>query len=164
MGIIRFTTDECTKIISLSNVFEKHLSSEWWEGNQTIYSAWHLERNGMTEWIFERLLTYLEQNTNIVLKQPLSLIHLQNFQTGNKFEPHIDKRSEYNLGVCLNDDYGGGELICYEPKIILPKVIGSIYTFYGTKVHEVKEVTYGERWSLIAFFNKDTIERKKNSI
>ncbi len=158
--MVNFTKEECDKIISLSNIFEKHLSKEWWESNETIYFAWHLERNEMTEWIFERLLKFIETNTNIKLIKPLNLIHLQNVKTGNKFEPHVDKHSLRNIGVCLNDDYEGGELICYNPKLVLPKTTGNIYTFYGSKLHEVTEVTYGERWSLIAFLSKDFFNKK----
>ena len=158
MDSISFTKEECEKIISLSNEFDKHSSSEWWESDETIYSAWHLYRSPLTEWIFVRLSEYLEQSTTIRLTEPIDLIHLQNVQTGNKFEPHVDKRSEYNIGVCLNDDYGGGELICYNPKIVLPKICGVIYSFYGSRMHEVKEVTHGERWSLIAFIDKKKIK------
>jgi predicted 2-oxoglutarate/Fe(II)-dependent dioxygenase YbiX len=164
MNEIKFTIEECEKIISLSNIFEKHYSSEWWQSNETIYLAWHITRNEVTEWIFERLTNYLESSTKIRLIEPLSLIHLQNVQSGNKFEPHVDKRSEFNIGVCLNDDYEGGELICYNPKIVIPKVKGSIYSFYGSKLHEVKEVTMGERWSLISFISKSAIKREINII
>ena len=158
--MINFTKEECNKIISLSNVFDKHSSNEWWSGNQTIYFAWHLERNEVTEWVFERLLKFIETDTNIKLIKPLNVIHLQNVQTGNKFEPHNDKHSLRNIGVCLNDDYEGGELICYNPKFIVPKIAGSIYTFYGSKLHEVTEVTKGERWSLIAFLSKESLPNK----
>jgi predicted 2-oxoglutarate/Fe(II)-dependent dioxygenase YbiX len=158
--MINFTKEECNEIISLSNLFQKHLSNEWWESNETIYFAWHIERNEITEWIFERLLNYLKMNTNITLNKPLNVIHLQNVQKGNKFEPHIDKHSLYNIGACLNDDYQGGELICYNPKFIVPKIAGNIYTFYGSRLHEVTEVTSGERWSLIAFLSKDLLKNK----
>jgi predicted 2-oxoglutarate/Fe(II)-dependent dioxygenase YbiX len=43
---------------------------------------------------------------------------------------------------------------------ILPKICGSIYSFYGSGLHEVKEVTYGERWSLIVFIDKKNIKKK----
>jgi hypothetical protein len=158
--MINFTKDECKKIISLQNVFKKHTSDEWWESDETKYFAWHLERNEITEWIFERLLNFISTNTNIILKKPFNLIHLQNVKTGNKFEPHIDKHSVRNVGVCLNDDYEGGELICHDPEVILPKVVGNIYTFYGSRLHEVTQVTMGERWSLIAFLDKDLMENK----
>ena len=158
--MINFTKEECNKIISLSNIFQKHSSNEWWDGNQTIYYAWHLERNEITEWIFERLLNYLKMNTDIILNKPLNMIHLQNVQTGNKFEPHIDKNSLYNIGACLNDDYIGGELICYNPTLIVPKIAGNIYTFSGNRMHEVTQVISGERWSLIAFLSKDLLKNK----
>lgn len=158
--MINFTKEECNKIISLSNLFQKHLSNEWWKSNETIYSAWHIERTEITEWIFKRLLNYLKMDTTITLNKPLNMIHLQNVQKGNKFERHIDKHSLYNIGACLNDDYEGGNLICYNPKFILPKITGSIYTFYGGRLHEVTEVTSGERWSLIAFLSKDLLTKK----
>jgi len=162
--MVNFTKEECKKIISLQSVFKKHTSDKWWEGDETKYFAWHVERTHSSEWIFVRLMEYIEQNTPIKLVEPINLIHLQNVQTGNKFEPHIDKRSEYNIGVCLNEDYEGGELICYNPIKILPKICGTIYSFYGNRLHEVKEVTYGERWSLIVFIEKNNIKKENTLI
>ena len=46
----------------------------------------------------------------------------------------------------------------YSEYIVLPKICGAIYSFYGSRMHEVKEVTHGERWSLIAFIDKKKIK------
>ena len=162
MQEVFFTTEECAKIIEFSKIYEKHSSSEWWKGNNTNYNAWHLFRNDETEWIFKKLLEYILNQTEVKILKEINVVHLHNLKSGNKFEPHIDKNSEFNVGVCLNDNYKGGELIYYNPLYVLPKIKGKIYTFYGSRNHEVKEVIDGERWSLIGFFQKGTIKIKNN--
>jgi hypothetical protein len=46
----------------------------------------------------------------------------------------------------------------YSEYIVLPKICGAIYSFYGSRMHEVKEVTHGKRWSLILFIDKKKIK------
>ncbi len=155
-----FTEDECDKIIAFSKTYEKHSSSEWWYGDNTKYDAWHLFRNQETEWIFKKLFDHIKNETEFIIVNEIDVVHLHNLKLGNKFELHIDKNSNFNVGACLNDDYDGGELTYYNPEYSLPKIKGEIYTFYGNREHEVKTVTRGERWSLIGFFKKGTIKNK----
>jgi len=164
MSQVFFTDNECDEIISLSTKLKTHHSSEWWMGDKTSYFAWHIEKNEETKWIFDRLTLFLSKNTNFKVLKDIDMIHLQNVKQGHGFEPHIDKHSEYNIGVCLNIDYEGGELICHDYKLYIPKIKGLIYSFYGTQLHEVKKVLSGERWSLIAFLDNTIIERKKGLI
>ena len=164
MSQICFTSEECDIIISLSEELQKHHSSEWWMGDKTDYFAWHIEKNEGNKGIFDRITLFLDKRTNFILLKDITTIHLQNVKEGNGFEPHIDKHSEYNIGVCLNTEYEGGELICHDHKLYIPKIKGLIYSFYGTQLHEVKKVLSGERWSLIAFLDNTIIERKKGLI
>jgi hypothetical protein len=161
----RFTEEECDKIISLSESFQRHSSEDWWKGHETKYFAWHITRNTETEWIFQRLFNYIKMYTDVKIVKELEVVNLQNLKTGNKFELHYDKHSDFNIGCCLNNDYDGGELICYNPEVTMSKIKGELYTFYGDNLHEVKQVTRGERWSLIGFFKKGTTENKiRNSL
>ena len=68
------------------------------------------------------------------------------------------------MGVCLNNDYDGGELVLYNPEEQLPKEIGNIYTFPSQRLHEVKKIIKGERWSIIGFLHFENIELNKTLI
>jgi predicted 2-oxoglutarate/Fe(II)-dependent dioxygenase YbiX len=74
----------------------------------------------------------------------------------------IYKNQYFNIGVCLNEDYVGGDFVLYEPEYtILPKKTGEIYTFKHSYDHEVLEVTEGHRWSLIGFYFYEHLDFKK---
>ena len=64
----------------------------------------------------------------------------------------------------MNDNYNGGEFVLYNPELILPKKQGSIYTFLSARMHEVKEILNGERWSIIGFLHIENIELNKTLI
>ena len=68
------------------------------------------------------------------------------------------------MGVCLNDNYEGGEFILHNPEFFLPKKSGEIYTFPSARMHEVKEILNGERWSIIGFLHIDNLDFPKKSL
>ena len=94
----------------------------------------------------------------------MNILHVHNYKTGDYFKKHRDDLHPtqiHNIGVCLNDDYVGGEFILYEPYEILPKKQGEMYTFESLRLHEVKKIESGERWSIIAFLHNENLELKK---
>jgi predicted 2-oxoglutarate/Fe(II)-dependent dioxygenase YbiX len=68
------------------------------------------------------------------------------------------------VGVCLNNDYDGGEFVLYNPEEPLPKETGIIYTFPSQRIHEVKKIIKGERWSIIGFLHIDNLDLQKKSL
>ena len=68
------------------------------------------------------------------------------------------------MGVCLNDNYDGGEFVLYNPEEQLPKETGNIYTFPSVRLHEVKKIIKGERWSIIGFLHIDNLDFPKTSL
>ena len=67
----------------------------------------------------------------------------------------------WNVGVCLNDNYQGGDFTVYDPTIILPKEAGSIYSFESQRPHEVSPILSGERWSIIGFLERGHIGKNE---
>ena len=163
-----FSKEECEKIISLSNTIPSEKSKKYFPNeNEINYSVWNIYRTTETDWIFEKLFIYFTNETGIKIKNKLDIVHLHNYKKGNKFKKHKDNlypTQIHNIGVCLNDDYEGGEFVLYEPDFILPKKQGSIYTFESLRSHEVKEITEGERWSIIAFLHTDNLEFVKRGL
>ena len=159
----------CKKIIKMSDVLEgvyrDGINANVARPRKNIsYTYYNIYSNLDTQWIFDRLYQYLDVEKNLKINNPLNVIHLHKYNKGNLFEKHRDiyyPNQVLNVGVCLNDNYEGGEFILFNPTEILPKKEGHIYSFKNTRYHEVTELTKGIRCSLIAFLYKDNL---KNNI
>lgn len=162
--MISFTKEECEKIISLSKILQKNVRDE--TPREIKYDFYSVGWNEDTKWIFDRLDTYFSEATGIKVIKSLDAVHLFDYSVGDKFIRHRDiyyQNQIHNIGVCLNEDYEGGDFVLYEPEYnILPKKTGTIYTFKHSYEHEVLEVTKGNRWSLIGFYFYEHLELKKN--
>jgi predicted 2-oxoglutarate/Fe(II)-dependent dioxygenase YbiX len=113
------------------------------------------------KWIFDKITEYLLVDQNVEITKPFEVIHLHKYLSGNEFERHSDiyyPNQTLNVGVCLNDDYEGGDFILYGPKEIIPKKAGTIYSFRNTREHEVTKIESGIRYSLIIFLYKENIK------
>lgn len=161
--MIFFTNEECRLIIDLSNKLPKIRRDE--SPRAISYDYYSIGYNNETKWIFDKLDLYFTETTGIKVIESLDAVHLFNYSVGDKFVRHRDiyyHNQIYNIGVCLNDDYTGGEFVLHEPEYkILPKKMGEIYTFKHSYEHEVLEVIYGNRWSLIGFYFYKNLDLKK---
>jgi hypothetical protein len=161
-----FTKEECKNIINLSKKLTQ-INSYGYKNSENLkisYSVWPIDRDDKTQWIFDKIHTYFENETNLKIKKELDRIFIHKYTKGQGFAKHADtgyKTQIHNVGVCLNDGYVGGEFVLYNPEIILPKKQGSIYTFPSARMHEVKEILSGERWSVIGFLHIENIELNK---
>lgn len=157
-----FTESECEYIINLSNKLPP-IDPYSSKANtfKVNYSAWKLLLNDDTKWIFDKISLFFMNKTNLKIKKELDILYIHKYIEGQQFGKHNDtyyKTQIHNVGVCLNDDYVGGEFILYEPDEVLPKRQGEIYTFPSVRFHEVKEILKGERWSIIGFLHIHHIE------
>ena len=168
-----FSKEECDYIINLSNSLDKinpFGKSDRVSKNKTFkvkYDVWPINRNEKTQWIFDKIQMYFINKTNIKIKKELDKIYIHKYIEGQQFGKHADtyyKTQIHNVGVCLNDDYDGGEFVLYNPEEPLPKDAGTIYTFPSQRMHEVKEILKGERWSMIGFLHTDNLDFSKKSI
>lgn len=155
--MVRFTEEECTKIIDLSTKLEENHSSVIFKNNKKVFDYFYYTaiRRVDTQWIFDTLHLYLLEfyPNNTLDKHPQ--VYLHRYPPGCRFELHNDSTTHpdqlINIGVCLNDNYKGGEFIFYNPEEILPKIPGTIYHLDSKRDHEVLRIEEGERWSLITF-------------
>ena len=168
---ILFTKEECDIIINLSKELEQldPFGKHEYSNNDKIfkvnYDVWVIDRNEKTQWIFNKIHMYFTNETNLKIKKELDKIYIHKYTKGQKFEKHADtyyKTQIHNVGVCLDNDYDGGEFVLYNPKEQLPKEPGTIYTFPSARFHEVKEILKGERWSIIGFLHIENIEFESN--
>lgn len=170
--MIRFTEKECDVIISLSESLKETVrdgeNADVDRPRKNIsYSFYTISRNKSTQWIFDRLKEYIEKEDNIKVIKELDVLHLHKYHEGNEFIKHRDvyyPNQARNIGVCLNDDYDGGDFILYEPKEVLPKQKGNIYSFKNTRLHEVTKIKEGIRWAIIGFLLYDNLDIQPSSI
>lgn len=159
-----FTKEECEKIIYLakSSLVDSKLYFKY--DDNIKYKVSNIKKDKTTDWIFDKMFVFFTNKTGIKIKKSLNILHVHNYKTGDYFKKHKDNLHPtqiHNIGVCLNDDYVGGEFILYEPYEILPKKQGEMYTFESLRLHEVKKIESGERWSIIAFLHNENLELKK---
>lgn len=164
--MISFTKEECDSIINLSTKLESTRRDE--TPRKIKYTFYSIGLNDNTKWIFDRLDSYFTETLGIDVIKQLDAVHLFDYQEGDYFVRHRDIYYEnqiYNIGVCLNEDYEGGEFVLHEPTYkVLPKKTGEIYTFKHSLEHEVLSVTKGHRWSLIGFYFYEHLELKKPAL
>jgi predicted 2-oxoglutarate/Fe(II)-dependent dioxygenase YbiX len=159
-----FTKEECENIITMAKSIDIESSKNYFEDVNIKYNTYNIDRNNNTNWIFKRMLEYFTKTTGIKITKQLDMLHVHNYKKGDVFRKHKDNlypTQIHNIGVCLNDDYDGGEFILHEPYEILPKKQGEIYTFPSLRIHEVKEILEGERWSIISFLHIHHLDLKK---
>lgn len=161
--MISFTKNECDKIINLSSTLQKVERDEF--PRPISYDFYSIGWSESTKWIFDRMDSYFTETTGIKVIKQLNAIHLFDYSVGDRFCKHRDiyyDNQIYNIGVCLNENYEGGEFVLYEPEYkVLPKNTGEIYTFNHSLEHEVLEVKKGNRWSLIGFYFYEHLDLKK---
>jgi predicted 2-oxoglutarate/Fe(II)-dependent dioxygenase YbiX len=156
-----FNKDECEKIIN--TIKSKKEKSE---SNDRRYESKSIEYNDNTKWIFEKLKHFFEKETNDTIISLKEKIHFHQFVKGDFFGKHNDSmnRSVYGVGCLLNDDYEGGDFIFYKnPEVVIQKQVGNSYIFNVNIEHEVKEITYGNRFSLLWFLEDVNLKVKNNT-
>jgi hypothetical protein len=165
---ISFTKEECEYIIRLSEklpLIEPYVSKS--DKFKVNYTAWKLILDNNSKWIFDKVTQFFTYETNLKIKKELSTLYIHKYNVGQQFEKHNDthyKTQIHNVGVCLNDDYEGGEFILYNPEKILPKRQGELYTFPSARFHEVKQIVNGERWSIIGFLHMENIDLSNKTL
>jgi hypothetical protein len=165
--MVYFSKEECDKIINLTLEIEgthRDVNSKTVERprEKISYTYYNIYRNESVKWIFDKITEYLLIDQNIEITKPFEVIHLHKYLSGNEFERHSDiyyPNQTLNVGVCLNDDYEGGDFILYGPKQVIPKKVGTIYSFKNTREHEVTKIESGIRYSLIIFLYEENIKR-----
>ena len=143
------------------------------DGN-TSYRVFVIENSSETEWVFNKLLEWFSDVNNIKINyiNKVKVCTLHQYRVGDAFSKHIDltKRFDtrrYNLGIQLNDSYEGGEYLCWDDddnEVLISKQMGTALSYHCRIFHEIKEITNGERWSIVMPIGKKHIIEKINLI
>ena len=184
-----FTKEECDKILSYTKIYtdlpfrklEPRLDLNNRRINEFVkmengkklgkfFNVWDIVNDAETEWMFEKLFNWflmvskIERNPN---NKP-AVCSLHKYSKGDSFMKHKDYNEKWpnrrwNLGIQLNEDYTGGEYICYDTndkEIVLSKEVGTAIAYDASTFHEIKEIVDGERWSIVlTILKKDILEK-----
>lgn len=119
-------------------------------------------------WIFQKIT-----DCCLSLNESFYNFHLSGFSEGVTFIkydapdggyiPHVDcvfngaiRKLSVSVQLSDSDDYEGGELILNDGReLILPRGIGTVAVFPSYTLHEVRPITKGTRYSLVAWANGD---------
>lgn len=175
-----FTESECQLIINLSEPIRSTISDDSFDVNtgrinyhdksfKKSYNVSIINNNTKTNWIFQKLLKWFSEKTNTLLKEGVTLsgglIHTYN--VGDCFEKHIDINDEfidrrYNIGIQLNKDYEGGNYKYWlnDEVYSFSKEPGTAILYSVDVLHEVTEITEGNRISFVTHVGKGLIKTK----
>jgi hypothetical protein len=159
---ILFKKNECDLI---RNLFKSNPQN--WDLKDRKYHSQPIDYSIETIWIFDRLKSFVEMETDIEFKKIKKQIHFHKFVKGDWFGKHNDVRDNrfYAIGVFLNNDFDGGDFKLYNPnEIILNKLTGNTYIFDVRIQHEITPILEGERYSLLWFLESEHIKIKTNKL
>jgi predicted 2-oxoglutarate/Fe(II)-dependent dioxygenase YbiX len=179
-----FTKEECQTIIQYH---KKYTELEGWfpsklidgqriKSNQNLmsYEVYTILNNNETNWFYDKLINWFSEVSEVKIDKTFKTLicTLHRYTIGDHFTKHIDlikgyEERRYNLGIQLNDDYDGGEYITWDDsgnEIIINKEPGTALGYHCRIWHEIKEITNGERWSIVMPIEKSQIIQKLNLI
>lgn len=131
------------------------------------YYVFKIPMNDSTLWVYSRLFQWFEFVTGEKMMNNFGLFEstLHCYKENDGFGKHIDlvegfEDRRYNIGIQLNENYSGGDYICWtedKTEILISKKVGTSLCYDAKIEHEIKKVTSGERWSLVVPITKRMI-------
>jgi PKHD-type hydroxylase len=167
-----FSEDEIKQILNLQNIFKINTSKVVKEDitDYRISDNFWIPKNSVEhKWIYDRLLKYIKianETYNFDLTFIKDDIQFTLYKSSNngQYKWHndilnydIESMRKLSISVQLSneDEYEGGELeiISAPNNFIAPKKKGTIIIFPSFLIHRVKEVTKGNRISLVLWID-----------
>ena len=166
-----FSDDEIKQILNLQNIFKIDTSKVLKENiiDYRISDNFWIPKTIEYSWIYDRLIKYLKIanetynfDLNIIIDDIQFTLYKSSKNGQYKWHDDIikyDTESMRKLSISVQlsneDEYEGGELeIVYAPNnFIAPKKKGTIIIFPSFLVHRVKQVTKGNRFSLVLWID-----------
>jgi hypothetical protein len=157
-----FNKEECDLIINLIKINPQN-----WHFKDRKFKSTAIDYSIETIWIFDRLKSFVEMETDIEFRKIKKQIHFHKFVKGDWFGKHNDIRDNrvYAIGVLLNDNFQGGDFKLYNPtEQTLDKVVGNTYIFDARIDHKITPILEGERFSLLWFLQNEHIKTITNTL
>ena len=164
-----FSKEECKKIIEFyKETNHKILNNDAPGQDRVKYKGYQIKYSDNSQFLYEKLFEFFEKNTGKKIYSYPVEIYIMQYDEGDVISQHTDNVKErvYVIGTQLNSDYEGGEYIFYEETVskIINKEIGNCYIGSALLSHEVKTITKGTRYSLVAFVDRNSITDKTKKV
>lgn len=189
-----FTKEECDKILSYREIYtdlpyrgaedvidlenrriDQFIRLENGKKTGKFFNVWDIPNDKETHWFFKKIINWFSNISEIQIKDSNYYPNgcgLHKYSKGDLFQKHIDLTKNHldrrwNLGIQLNEEYTGGEYVCYDNNdnpIILSKEVGTAIAYDAKTLHEIKEITSGERYSIVITITTHTLIEKKSMI
>jgi PKHD-type hydroxylase len=161
------SNDECKEIIKIgteAGLIQATTVNGNLNGYRDSKITWLYPQEKL-DWLYKRLTdVVVDLNKNYFGFELFGFIEALQFthykEPDGKYKKHIDRNPgiaarKLSISIQLSEpsEYEGGDLLLHyeEDPIILSKEIGKLFMFPSFVLHEVKPVTKGERYSLVAW-------------
>lgn len=139
-----------------------------------FYYVWDVWNDENSNWMFDKLINWFSVTAKIELSgNKKHNCSLHKYIKGDSFMRHVDLNIDFterrwNLGIQLNENYDGGEYVIYntdKKESTFSKKTGTVIAYKSHLEHEIKEITEGERWSIVMPISKNLLlEKNRNFI
>lgn len=167
-----FTPEECAKVIALVPEFEKaRVAKSIQDGKNTgIQDEIRNNSNHIlipTEdnaWVFEKVLAIVMAANNSFFRFDIdhfNAMQISKYEVGEYYHAHLDigagvngnRKISVTVQLSEEDSYEGGDLYMDFTDFTAPRKIGSVTLFPSFLKHQIKAVTKGTRYSLVAWIS-----------
>ena len=167
-----FTKSECSKILEIVSTAPKSDGFTLYNKNgvKASFDEYKVYDTKENSWFLDIIKQFIYECVNLRTNELNLDSNILSYTIGDKFSKHVDLSPNdtnpriYTLGVLLNDEFEGGELLVYDninnQILTLNKIAGNCYIFESTIEHEVKEITNGVRNSLIIHIKNSELVKK----
>jgi len=162
---ILFTKDECDYLINYKNNGVYRNNGGYVNHIDINYKQWTIFRNSDLEFLFNKIISFAETSFDVKIENFKEESWIYQWEVNDGYGMHRDnvKNRKFIIGVQLNDDYVGGDLMVdYNNQIlIVDKTIGNCYTFESAFLHGVSPIISGNRFNMLTFFPTYNIKHNK---
>jgi len=172
-----FYKKDCKKILSLINVNNLghsylNLSTENTnKKGKMSFEQYKINSDVDTDWFIKIIKNFIYENTKIFVNEIKLDVQILKYTINSQFPKHRDSDNTiptnpnqqrlFTIGILLNEDFEGGDLIVYDnKKNYLKKTTGNSYIFESSLEHEVTKITSGIRYVLVAHLRSKEVQKK----
>jgi hypothetical protein len=162
---ILFTKEECNYLINYRTNGVYRNNGGYKNRSDINYKQWTIFRNSELDFLFDKLISFAEVSFHVKIENFKEDTWIYQWEVNDGYAMHRDniKNRQFIIGVQLNDEYTGGDLMVDygNQTLIVDKTIGNCYTFESATLHGVSPILSGNRFNVLTFFPTYNIKYNK---
>lgn len=166
---ILFTEDECDKLIQYRYKLKDYRDNGGYTNRKDInYKQWTIKRTDNLDYLFNRIIEFIEIKFKVIINEFNEDSWIYQYEINDGYLMHTDNVYDrrFTVGVQLNNDYTGGDLMvdCGKERIIVNKDIGNCYIFESFLLHGVSPILCGNRFNFLTFILNRNIKYSNKTL